>query len=110
MGGSVEAARLLLNHGASLEAQDAAGQTPIAVAAMHGHEAVEALLRERGANTYRAASPPDSAGPLLAVAMEMIKKKDLSPEQQATVDRISSDGPVADTLKRFRLGKQIDGR
>ena len=42
--------RLLLEHGANVEAKGEYGNTPLILAACHGHKAVVRLLLEHGAN------------------------------------------------------------
>jgi ankyrin repeat protein len=48
--GHETAVRLLLNHDASIEVQNGAGETPLRLAAKNGHEAVVRLLLDRDAN------------------------------------------------------------
>jgi ankyrin repeat protein len=47
--GALEVVRLLLEHGADVEAKDNDGETALQVAAYKGHDEVVELLREHGA-------------------------------------------------------------
>ena len=47
--GTVEGTRLLLNHGAIIDAEDNKGRTPLQLAIEHGRDDIVACLKEHGA-------------------------------------------------------------
>ena len=48
-GGTVEGVRLLLKHGAIIDAEDGGGKTPLQVALEHGRDDIVTCLKEHGA-------------------------------------------------------------
>ena len=47
--GTVEGTRLLLKHGANIDAVDREGRTPLQIALAHGRQEIAAVLIEHGA-------------------------------------------------------------
>ena len=47
--GTVEGTRLLLKHGAIIDAEDNAGRTPLQIALDNGHDDIATCLKEHGA-------------------------------------------------------------
>ena len=48
-GGTVECTRLLLKHGAIIDAEDNQGKTPLQLALEHGRDHIATCLKEHGA-------------------------------------------------------------
>ncbi|KAL2158803.1 hypothetical protein VTH06DRAFT_3995 [Thermothelomyces fergusii] len=89
---SAECARLLLEHGASVDIRDGHGRTPLHWAAEAGHEAVVRLLVAAGANINAASR--DGVTPLGAVARVLESPGGGTPAH-ARVFNVLLNGPAA---------------